>query len=187
MESTLLSQIYDMWDQMDFGKVMLALTAIGSLGAALAAAYSARQIQLVSEGQLFSDLYAEYGRPEMLKALRILRNWKNEKGHEFEVVWKKSLDSGNREAGEVDEARRHVKAYFMRAVRIYQAGYVSKRFVREVCSVDGINIFYDIVEPLEYALNPAYDTSKFLLIRKICGRAGTGRLMASVPLPRTSP
>ncbi len=165
----------------NFSLILTATSAVGALCAALASAYSARQTRLASEGQLFSDLYAEYGRPEMLKALRILRNWKSEKGYEFEVVWKNSLDSRNREAGEVDEARRHVKAYFMRAVRIYQAGYVSKRFVREVCSVDGINILYDVVEPLEYALNPAFDGSKFELLRKICGRYGTGRLIAPVP------
>ncbi len=170
---------------MEAEKVMLVLSAIGALGAALASAYSARQTRLAAEGQLFSNLYAEYCRQDMLDALRLLRDWKSSNPGEFEHIWKKKLDSSDAAAYEVDKARRYVKGYFMRAVRIYQAGYASKRFVREVCSVDGINILYDIVEPIEYALNPDYDKSKFELIREICGRAGTGRLIAPVPLSKS--
>jgi hypothetical protein len=161
--------------------ILTALSAIGAVGAALAAWRSAHQTRLASEGQLFSTLYAEYGLPEMLLALRLLRNWKAEKGDEFENKWKKALDAGDKAAHEVDRARRHVKSYFMRALRLHEAGYVSERFLQEACAVDGINILYDIVERLEYALNPAYDRSKFESLRKICGRAGTKELIAPVP------
>lgn len=161
--------------------ILTVLSAIGAVGAALAAWRSAHQTRLASEGQLFSTIYAEYGLPEMLIALRLLRNWKAERGDEFEIKWKKALDAGDESAHEVDRARRHVKSYFMRALRLHEAGYVSKRFLREVCAVDGINILYDIVERLEYALNPAYDRSTFESLRKICGRAGTKDLIAPVP------
>ena len=113
------------------------------------------------------------------------RYWKAEKGDEFEFKWKKALDAGDETAHKVHQARRHVKSYFMRALRLHESGYVSKRFLHEVCSFDGINILYDIVEPLEYALNQAYDRSKFSSLRKICGRAGTGKLIPPVPLSDT--
>jgi len=90
-------------------------------------------------------------------------------------------------AHEVDQARRHVKFYFLKALRLYDAGFVTQRFLKEVAAVDGVNILYDIVEPLEYAINPAYSKSKFDRLRKICGRAGTGRLIRPIPVtPRPS-
>jgi hypothetical protein len=117
----------------------------------------------------------------MLHSLRILRNWKASAGSEFEIAWKKRLDGGDQEAYEVDRARRQVKFYFLRALRLYESGYVSERFLQEICAVDGINILYDIVEPLEFALNPAFDKSKFDSLYKLCGRAGTKRLIPPVP------
>jgi hypothetical protein len=62
-----------------------------------------------------------------------------------------------------------------------------RRFLKELAAVDGINILYDIVEPLDYALNPRLDASRFESLRKVVGRAGTGRLIAPVPpAPRVS-
>ena len=169
---------------MDANQVTILLTAVsalGALGAALASWWSAKETRRAAEGQLLSSLYDDYGNPEMLQSLRILRSWKASTGSEFEIAWKKRLDGGDQEAHEVDRARRQVKFYFLRALRLYESGYVSKRFLQEVCAVDGINILYDIVEPLEFALNPAFDKSKFDTLQKLCGRAGTGRLIPPVP------
>lgn len=167
--------------------VLTALSAIGALGAAIAAWLSARATKRAAEGHLFSTHYAEYGTPEMLRSLRVLRLWKSDNGDEFELNWKKALDAGEERAHDVDRARRQVKFYFLRALRLYQAGYVSRRFLKELAAVDGLNILYDIVEPLEYALNPRFDASKFELLSKLCGRPGTGRLIAPVPPePRAS-
>lgn len=161
--------------------ILTAITALGALGAAWGAWKSAEATKLASEARLFSDLFSEYGQPEMLRSLRVLRNWKSNNGDEFEVKWKKALDSGDETAHDVDRARRHVKFYFLSVLRLYEARYCSEQFLREVCAVDGVNVLYDIVERLEYALNPAYDRSKFDTLRKICGRAGTRDLIAPVP------
>ena len=37
----------------------------------------------------------------------------------------------------------YVKSYFMRALRLHEAGYVSLHLLQEACSVDGINILYE--------------------------------------------
>src|SRR6266581_3008494 len=166
-----------------FGLALItALTALGALLAAIGSWRSARATRRAAEGNLFSALYAEYGTPEMLRALRVLRSWKSDTGDEFEIKWKRALDASDERAHDVDGARRQVKFYFMRALRLFQAGYVSQRFLREVVAVDGVNILYDIVEPLEYALNPGYDRSGFDTLRRICGRAGTERLIPPVPV-----
>jgi len=161
--------------------ILTALSALGALGAAVAAWLSARATRHATEAQLFSVHYAEYGTPEMLRSLRVLRSWKSEQGYEFELKWKKALDAGDQRAHDVDAARRQVKFYFMKILRLYESGYVSRRFLKELAAVDGINILYDIVEPLEYALNPRFDASRFELLRKLVGCAGTGRLIAPVP------
>lgn len=168
--------------QNEVALILTALSAVGALGAAVAAWLSARATTRAAEAQLFSNHYAIYGTPEMLRSLRILRLWKSENGDEFEVKWKKALDAGEVKAHEVDQARRQVKFYFFRALRLREAGYVSERFLQELAAVDGVNILYDIVEPLEYALNASYDRSGFEKLRHLCGRARTGRLIAPVPI-----
>jgi len=161
--------------------LLTGVSALGALGAAVAAAASARATRRAAEAQLFATHYAEYGTSEMLRALRVLRAWRSDMGDEFEIKWKRALDSKDERAHEVGQARRHVKFYFMKALRLYEAGYVSQKFLTELAGVDGINILYDIVEPLEFALNARFDDSKFKLLKNLCGRAGTGRLIEPIP------
>jgi len=128
--------------------ILTALSALGALGAALAAWPSARATSRAAEGQLFSVHYAEYGTPEMLRSLRVLRSWKSKKGDEFELKWKEALDANDQQAHEVDAARRHVKFYFMKVLRLYESGYVSRRFLKELAAVDGINILWKGDNPI---------------------------------------
>lgn len=166
---------------------LTAMSAFGALGAAVAAWLSARATTRATEAQLFSSHFAVYGTPEMLRSLRILRLWKSDNGEEFEVKWKIALDAGEAKAHDVDQARRQVKFYFFRALRLHEAGYVSKRFLKELAAVDGVNILYDIVEPLEYALNASYDRSSFEKLRRLCDRTRTGLLIAPVPVAAEPP
>lgn len=161
--------------------VLAAVSALGAFGAAIGALLSARSTLSATEAQLFSRFMEEYSAPQMLTALRKLRNWEAKHGTKFEEEYRKGLEKGDPNAHEVDQARRHVKFYFLKALRLYEARLVKQRFLKEVAAVDGINILYDIVEPLEYALNPAYNKSKFDQLRKICGRAGTRRLIRPIP------
>ena len=167
--------------------VLAMISALGALGAAIGAWLSARATRSAAEAQLFSRFMEEYGTPQMLTALRTLRNWKAKQGDEFEEKYRKALGEADPNVHKVEQARRLVKFYFLKALRLYEAGFVTQRFLKEVAAVDGVNILYDIVEPLEYALNPAYNKSKFERLRKICGRAGTGRLIRPIPAtPRSS-
>lgn len=159
--------------------VLTFVSAFGALGAAIGAWLSARSTRSATEAQLLFQLLREYAKPDMLRALRTLRNWKAEQGDEEK--WRKALENADPKAQEVDLARRCVSHYFLDALKLYESDYVIKRFLRVVGSKDGINILYDIVEPLEYALNPAYDKSKFDKLRQICGRAGTSRLIRPIP------
>lgn len=161
--------------------MLTAVTALGAVVAAIGAWKSARATQKAAEGQLISAFLNEYGTPEMLRYLRQLRNWESKHGHEFEEKWRKALEAADNEALEVDQARRYVKSYFLKALRLYESRYVTKRFLKQVASVDGINIMYDIVEPLEYSLNPVYEKERFDKLRNLCSRSGTKRLIRPIP------
>lgn len=163
--------------------ILTAVSAAGAAGAAIATWQSARATQKATEGELLSRFMEEYSDVKMLRALRRLNDWKHTQGENFEEKWRKAFEKGEPEAVEVDLARRHVSHYFQRALLLHESGYVSQRFVKAVGSVDGINVLYDIVEPLEYALNPAYDKAIFDKLRKICGRPKTGRLIRPLPIP----
>ena len=165
--------------------ILTAITAIAAAFSAIGAWLSARATKLTSEAQLFSRFMEEYGAYEMVTALRNLRNWKAENGDEFEEKWRKALDNSESQAHEVDKSRRLVKFYFLKALRLYTSGFVSKKFLKQVISVDGINILFEIVEPLEYALNPAYNKSNFKKLKTLCKSKGTGRLIRPVPVVNT--
>lgn len=165
----------------DIALLLTAVSAFGAVGAAIGAHLSARATRNAAEGQLVSAFLNEYASPEMLRYLRILRIWESKQGDKFEEKWRKALESADDKALEVDQARRYVKSYFLKALRLYESSYVTEAFLKQIASVDGINIMYDIVEPLERALNPAYDKERFEKLRKLCGRSRTTRLLRPIP------
>ena len=169
---------------MDFESIALVIGAISMLAgvaAAIAAFRAARETRKSVEAELVLQFLDHYASDEMLNALRVLRMWEAEHGEGFEKVWRERLDLQVPEAHTVDQARRRVKNYFLNALRLFESQYVDREFLAEVCSVDGINIFYDIVEKLELALNEKYDQSRFQRIADLCGRARSGELMDPVP------
>ncbi len=170
-------------------KLMLIFTAgaaLGSFLAAMAAWRSARATKQVAEAQLYSAQYAEYGSADMLRSLRILRQWHSDYGPDFVVKWLDGLKVGEKAAQDVDYARRQVKNYFLRAVRLHKAKYVSSQFVKQIGSVGGINVLYSIVEPMERALDLRAELPHFELLRKLCGPVGTGELLPAIPpFPRS--
>lgn len=165
------------------------LLLAGFLGiAACGVVCALRRVATASESagelQLLHRLLERYGSPPMSNALRTLRTWKEARGADFADVWIEAMKTEDRQAREVDRARRYVKNYFCNALRLYEAGYVRRQFVCEVASHDGINLLYDIVEPLERALNPNYSSHCFVTLRSGFGRRRAGDHIVSIRLTR---
>lgn len=57
----------------------------------------------------------------------------------------------------LDEARRIVKGYFLNAYNLYDRGLIDKETLLFICDKNGITAFFMIVEPLEKAINSAYN------------------------------
>jgi len=164
--------------------ILTSVSALGAAGAAVATFWEARETRKAAEGERLNRFLEKYSETEMLRALRRLRNLEHIHGKGFAEKWKRSLDKEEPKAMEVELARRHVSHYFQRALYLYETGYVSERFVKAVGSYGGIDILYEIVEPLEYELNSDYDRTIFEKLRKICPPSPKiGRLKKPQPIP----
>lgn len=136
-----------------------------------------------NDAGLFLKFVENYRVQEMRNALRTLRMWEAEHGAGFVEKFRERIKKGDPKADAVDEARRHVKGYFIdSALGSYELGSVTLPFLQKVTAFAGINILYDIVEPLEQAINPNYDKSKFERLRQLCGRFGSGELLTPIPV-----
>ena len=80
--------------------------------------------------------------------------WKYEHGENFEEDFHKELKEGNTQVLELDNARRKVKYFFVKALRLYENGFVTKQFLLEIGEFDGLHILYDVIEKLEVTLDP---------------------------------
>lgn len=82
------------------------------------------------------------------------------------------LNKDKDKLGELDGARRTVKAYFH---LIYELRYervipISKYMLRRLCDVDAFSLYFDIVERMEAMLNRNYTREPFYYLMKDCGR-----------------
>ena len=62
--------------------------------------------------------------------------------------------------------QRHVKYYFLKLHRLDVQGFLPKKLLKVLLSVDGIKLFFDVVQPLENVLNKDFDNSEFEELRK---------------------
>lgn len=156
-----------------YGVIITALAAIATVGS-----WSTARAAL--QAQLLFQFIKEYSEPQMCTALQTLINWKSQYRDKFDTEYIKRLKKGEEKALEVHYARRQVSSYFSRAFRLYKTCFIRKRILQEIGAVEGINIYYDIVEKLEQKLNLEYDKKTFEQINKICGRIGSGGIISSV-------
>jgi hypothetical protein len=120
----------------------------------------------------------DYFEEDMSEALRALTSWSAAHGADFARVWHEAYRRSDQEAVALDKARRQVKAFFDRAVRLFEANLVSKTAFHEIAYTHGLNVYYDVVVPLEYELNPTRrkrtDEALMREIGRFPGRPATG-------------
>jgi hypothetical protein len=99
-------------------------------------------------------LMDQYASQEMVNDLRVLVSWKKDKGDDFAEEWRAAFDLGDATAKQIDGARRRVKQYFFKPLRLYENGHVGLPFLRTAAGMDGLNVLTEVVKPLEAVLNP---------------------------------
>lgn len=90
----------------------------------------------------------------MADSLRRLVAWRKSRGSNFAKVWSDLYDAGDPEAKDLNRARRLVSRYFDDIGRLYDVGLISGKLARGLTATYGIQVFYEICEPMNNARNP---------------------------------
>lgn len=150
--------------------IFTALAALAAVWAAWEARNAARSTNNASEAALVVGFLDEYHTDSMSESLRRLRRWKDSNGEDFAEVWLEKLKLEDREAQDVEKSRRIVKGYFVKVSRLYQHDLIRQNVIYAIGYVAGLNIYYDVVDELELALNPGRSPSIVENLQKAFGR-----------------
>ena len=165
--------------------IIAALAAIASFWAAREARKSAKATQDAAEASLVVSFLDQYFDPGMAEALRVLAAWKRDKGEHFANIWIEDLNSGSAEAWAAYDARRKVKGFFHKTARLHFAGVIRAATLRELAYVAGLNIYLDVIDPMELALNPSRSPRTVEFLKTQFGRyPGTEKIK---PVPPRRP
>ena len=174
--------------------IVAALSALAAFWAAFEAKRSAAATQDsakatmdTAEAALIKSFFDDYFDQTMSDALRVLAGWKEQHDKAFASSWIQLLLSNDPEASQVDRARRKVKSYFEKAVHIYSAGVVRPSVFRQIVYVAALNVYYDVLDPLELALNPDRSSATKDLLLKCCGRYTEAERIVGISATGTGP
>jgi hypothetical protein len=167
--------------------------------AAGAAWRSASKTEQATQAQLYSRLMEEYGSQRMFNALRGIKKFSELKGipralaelskillegrrlnddKEQRHHYTHYSDTITQELGKRDNFnsdRRVVKYYFLKLLRLHENNFLSENLMQALGKVAVIDIFYDVIQPIEFAKKEDFNVSNFEKIEKICGRYDEGR------------
>jgi len=154
-------------------------TAIATLGSFVAilsiilTIATLKKTQSLFEAQMLNEYDDKYGSEEMCNDLRTLINFSRKEENKNIFIEKRNPKNNPRKRiiffpndnfmwpKSVDLARRRVKFYFINPYDLYMEGKISKSIFLRIINKTGITVFFDVVEKLEYLLNPKYDHEKF--------------------------
>lgn len=138
--------------EIDFVAISSIVMMLLTLFIAIATWRAARSTERTSQAQILIKFMEEYRSTKMLDALTSLRSWKdNPRFDDYMYL------ASTKRHDEINEARRFVKSYFFSALELYEGGFVNDYFMRTICQYRGIEVLFDIVEPLEYSLSDFLD------------------------------
>jgi hypothetical protein len=161
--------------------IMLAsaiAAAISAIAAAFSACFSSRSSRTAANAAataadaaattLILKFRNQYATKEMLIDLRNLRAWQDKHGSsKFAETWRKKFEQNDQEALIVDASRRRVSHFFSSIADLHDTGLVPERIKKLLTDFDGLDVLYDVVEPLERELSPGYNRTPFETLRKL--------------------
>lgn len=135
--------------------VIALLTAIGGLVTAITSLFSVRNSRVMIEAQLWPDFNRRYKTDEMSQAIKALTNWHYDHPADFVELWLEQLRQGDLGAKQLDSHRRTLSMFFLDIAALYKDRIISRRFARFVANQAGLNVFYEVVVPMNMAQRPA--------------------------------
>ena len=157
------------------------LAFAAAAAAAVGAFLSARATRLSAQGQLFSQLLAQYSSDEMNLALmkmgvfdNLRRRDKNEFLVKVRTLVGNRMDERSVKATDpkgVNACRRRVTHFFLTLLELYEnKQMIDKTSLQHICGYDSFALLYTVVEYFEKEINPNYDRDSFTRLLQLSGR-----------------
>ena len=126
----------------------LLIVLIAAAAACVFAILTQVGLARTGKARLFVELYRQYDTAEMHTAIYELIEWREAFGsrfdHQFAVEFAKQSELGHR----LDRARRTVNRYFTTVAKLKTAGYINRTTASILLNTQGLNVFYEIVMPM---------------------------------------
>lgn len=126
----------------------LLIVLIAAAAACVFAILTQLALARTGKARLFVELYRQYDTAEMHTAIYELIEWREAFGsrfdHQFAVEFAKQSELGHR----LDRARRTVNRYFTTVAKLKTAGYINRTTASILLNTQGLNVFYEIVMPM---------------------------------------
>ena len=171
-----------MW--LEIASIAAAVSAFAAMIAAFLSWQSHRKQLIIFESGIYIEYRKEYSSHLFANYLRFLVQFKDEKGDDFSRIFCDMAVSGDADIKPINDARRAVKFYFETASDLNRNEYISDKILIEICKVDGINIYFDIVIPLEIEINTDFDLQAYEHLKK---KGVKRRVTSVVPIPAIQP
>ncbi|HRK64014.1 MAG TPA: hypothetical protein PLN53_06425 [Terricaulis sp.] len=146
-----------------------AVSAVASAVAALTSLFQARRAAQANEVSVYLRLMEDYGSQEMRDALLFLGQFWRERRETFSdagSAWVQELEANEPYAREARRHARLVSNYFGSAARLFEMGFISSKLLRLLISRPGLNIYYDIVAPINIRRSPKGHTDHYVRLLK---------------------
>lgn len=151
-----------------------AISAVAATAAALLSLIQINRSRLSHDATLFLNISSRYNSPEMAKALRELAAYQHKYPEDFSERWKAAYDAGDEEAKQLNEFRRLVTRFFTDIGRLYEFRIIGKATARALSAFNGIAVFYEVCEPMNYVHDPKRDNTYALALKRVRKTYGRG-------------
>ena len=148
-------------------ELITLIAAIGAVAAAIAAWRAAYEAKKALQTQVIMNITDAYATPEMLDAMKELREFEREHNNKFADKFLEERNKGSDTGNHLDHCRRIIISHFLKIVRMKKLKLVDDSFVKEVAHPTGVQFLFEVIEPLERIINPNYDISVFDMFRKL--------------------
>jgi hypothetical protein len=152
------------------------VAAVAAWAAAVFSQQSSRTAADAAQATLYLRFQQQYAGDEMWQDLRNLRSWKElPHGEDFASKWARLYRQNDETALAVDKSRRRVSHFFDAIAVLSDKHLLSEDVAKLLTRFQGIDLFFDVVEPLEKALNSDYDKSSFDILYALNPVSGRGQ------------
>ena len=141
--------------------------AVAATIAAFAACMSAKAAKDASLAQIVIQLTTTYAKSEMQDGMNRLRKFKENPGVDFANEFTELKKSDKCQYDKLDDDRRRFSHYFHTLYVMLDTKVINKKFLKKIAPRGQIEFLREVIEPLEKAIDPSYDTKMFVEFRKI--------------------